>query len=778
MIISLLLVCVTCVTNVTFGVEPDALPVVRVTADNTRIDASCLVEIDPGATIADTDNNGVIHVVRDEVVVRFADGAVLRGAPPESPWDTLAGIGIRIDSVSGVRVENARVHGYRNAILATRADDLVIAGGDFSDNFRQRLRSTPAAEDGADWLFPHRNDEVRWRDQYGGAVCVESSDRVSIHDIRVRRGQNGIILDRVNNAKVYDNDCSFLSGWGLAMWRSSLNVISRNAFDFCVRGHSEGVYNRGQDSAGILVFEQCSENSFVRNSATHGGDGFFGFAGRDAIGEPWLELERARLRKELGRDGVDDQVRVPDEVARTHADRGCNDNLLVDNDFSYAPAHGIEMTFSRGNRFLRNRVVENAICGVWGGYSSDTLIAGNHFERNGGMAYGLERGAINIEHGSRTIITDNAFIDNRCGVHLWWDNDAGLRLLPGVVANAVGVRDNIIAGNRMSLGKDIAFVRGRDDERFILLHLRDAGKGNVTGTVSSKNTITIEHPRGVEVDAPEGVVVTREGDAPAWNVPPHDVPGEKEPVGARPHLRGRDKIIMGEWGPWDHESVMVRAKARSGSMHTYECFGSLQGTPTITRGKVIVASSPSPDGTYIHVTAGPGVHAYRVVLQLDSGEHVLEGTIIGATWLVKAFAWTPATDPRENLAGWRALADDPNAVQAQVNELRCNYGSRGPRDLAWNDDVRTRGPGGDRFGMLATAVLHLPRGRWRFTTLSDDGVRVIINQTPIIENWTWHGPTRDAAVYEQQDDEPVRIVVEHFEIDGHSVLELDIQPAN
>jgi len=40
-------------------------------------------------------------------------------------------------------------------------------------------------------------------------------------------------------------------------------------------------------------------------------------------------------------------------------------NLLVGNDFSYAPAHGIEMTFSFGNVFYHNRLVENAICGIW-----------------------------------------------------------------------------------------------------------------------------------------------------------------------------------------------------------------------------------------------------------------------------------------------------------------------------------------------------------------------------------------------------------------------------
>jgi parallel beta-helix repeat protein len=37
--------------------------------------------------------------------------------------------------------------------------------------------------------------------------------------------------------------------------------------------------------------------------------------------------------------------------------RGCNDNVLRENDFSYAPTNGIEVTFSR-NIIAGNRVFE------------------------------------------------------------------------------------------------------------------------------------------------------------------------------------------------------------------------------------------------------------------------------------------------------------------------------------------------------------------------------------------------------------------------------------
>ena len=511
--------------------------IIEVTQDNTRISESCRVRIPPTAVIADTDGDGVIHIASDRIVVEFEEGSVLRGAEVNDNWDTLTGFGIRLDGHKDVTLRNAAIAGFKVGLYATRADGLTLEGLNIRDCYRQRLRSTPEKEHNADWMFPHKNDQREWMTQHGGAVVVERSSGVTIRDVTVRTTQNGIILDRVSNAKVYDNDCSFLSGWGLAMWRSSDNVISRNAFDFCVRGHSEGVYNRGQDSAGILCFEQCSRNTFIENSATHGGDGFFGFAGREALGE-------------VPPDPQDTFNRPFDP-----ASAGCNDNIIVGNDFSYAPAHGLEMTFSAGNIIADNRFVENAICGIWGGYSRATFIERNHFEGNGGMAYGLERGGINIEHGSDNRIIANTFINNLCGVHIWWDDDGALLQKPLVKANDKGASDNFILHNVFEVNADHPFKGPRHkDTPIIVLQLRDkGGGGNLKNNLYAGNTVRIREPRAKELSVDPGCEPLTEGrvrlDFPGTRAEPL---GDKRPVGARAHLRGRDKIIMTEWGPWDH----------------------------------------------------------------------------------------------------------------------------------------------------------------------------------------------------------------------------------
>lgn len=754
---------------------PD-LPHVRLTADDTRITHSCIIDIDPGLVIADANADGVIHIDADDVAITFSPGSELRGAAPDTPWDTLTGIGIRLDAHTNVRVENARVHGFKVGLLASHADGFALISGDFSDNYRQHLKSTPKAEDSSDWLFPHHNDDRKWRDEYGAAVCLEETANATIAGIRVRHGQNGIILDRVTGSRVFDNDCSFLSGWGLAMWRSSDNVITRNLFDFCVRGHSEGVYNRGQDSAGILVFEQCNANVFAENSATHGGDCFFAFAGRESIGEIWRDAERERLRRETGKDDADALIHPPDALVGQLSGTGCNHNLIVANDLSYAPAHGLELTFSEHNTIARNRLVQNAICGIWGGYSSDTLIAENIIEGNGGMSYGQERGGINMEHAADNRILYNSFTDNRCDIHLWWNDNPGLASLPGVADR--GIVGNIIAGNTFASDDALPFTL-RDGERLTVLHLRDPSATHIKDNLYLENRLNLANPRSVEFDVPAGAEPSRTGAIPAYEIRRYPVFGRQKALGARKPLRGRDNIIMGEWGPWDHEEQMVRMRSPDASSRVYEVFGvnQIDFPQTPSPGGIKMHTDMSRPAHTIRLTADPGVHAYTIPLVFDGTPHELNGVIIAAAWNATFFSWTDATDPRTNLESWRALAAAPEAFNVpHLPSLDLPYAHGGPRDQPFAKEHRDKAPGPDHFGMIATTTLNLPKGRWKFSTLSDDGVRVLVNNKPLIENWTWHAPTRDSAAFDQPDDAPIKIQVEHFEIDGYAVLELSIEP--
>jgi parallel beta-helix repeat protein len=764
----------TIATGQVSGTDSTSPPVLLLTADNTEVKQSCTIEIPRGTTLADADGNGVIHIRTSGITVTFQKGSSLWGGPrpdsvPEGPWDTYTGIGIRIDGASDVSIRGARVHGFKVGIWATNCDGLKIEGADLSDNYRQRLKSTPEAEDLADWLYPHRNDKDEWATQHGAGLYIRRAERAHVRNVTVRRGQNGILLNRVNDSRIYDNDCSFLSGWGLGMFRSSRNTVSRNAFDFCVRGHSEGKYNRGQDSAGILIFEQCSNNIIVENSCTHGGDGIFGFAGLEA------------LNGEGAPDGFD------------FTRRGCNDNLFVGNDLSYAPAHGLEMTFSFGNRIINNRFVENAICGIWGGYSQDTLIARNLFDGNGGMAYGLERGGVNIEHGAGNQIIFNDFENNRCGIHLWWDEHGDFEAKPWGKANYRGVKDNVIGGNTFTLDSGQIFGRIHPDRPLVALQIRDdREQSGITGTVYSGNTAHIDPAVGVELLFPPSVTLADSGESESPVIPKYDAFGSKRPARARA-LLGRDKIIMSEWGPWDHESPMVRLRSAGTESHIYEVFGAGDDLevssglkpagadgPTATASlEPAAADDSSTSPRLIRITPSAdrnGVFPYRFSIRTRGVVLPITGMIISAAWQLTAFPWDDATDPRKDLDAWRALATGENAFSVMTGAINFDYGHGGPKDQRYAGPLKARAPGADRFGMIARTRLTLGKGRWRITTLSDDGVRVIADGKPILENWTWHAPTRDSGVLELAEEREVELIVEHFEIDGYAVLRLDITP--
>jgi parallel beta-helix repeat protein len=713
-------------------------PTIEVRSGPIVISQSCRVLIPPGTVIRDAAGAGAIQIGESNIEIEFVKGSILRGAPPGVAPDQYQGCGIRLNGHAGVTLRGARISGYSCGLWATKADRLTLERIDASDNRRARLKSTPVAEDASDWLFGHENDHHEWLSNYAAAIYVEQCAGLIVRDSQVWHGQNGLCLDRISDSKIYDNDFSFNSGWGIALWRSSRNVITRNAVDFCVRGYSHGVYNRGQDSAGIFAFEQNNQNIIAENSVTHGGDGFFGFAGREALGE-------------TGEHPIDWYKR-----------RGNSDNVLARNDFSYAAAHGIENTFSFGNRYLENRIVGNAICGIWAGYSRDTLIAGNDLEGNGEMGYDLERGGVNIDHGGDNTIVRNRFLKNKCGIHLWGGANADFEKKNWAKANGYASTGSVIADNTFA-GDDLAF------------HFR--GDGDVT---MGRNRLTkvaremVDEP-GYKVHRNDQLKI------PAPGSPSFPVFGRTLPVGARAGLRGRENIIMTEWGPWDHVTPLVRLVKSAGATAVYEI---LKVPNARVRVEVLGGDARSivapvgrkKDESRLTVTArGLGVHPYQLRVQAGAqtiGE--IRGTLIAAKWQATFFEWPADIDPRKNLEAYRKLATGPTAVSAVVDELTFKYGMRGPSDLGIADNVTAARFGSDHFGMVARTRLPLAPGAWKIATESDDGVRVTVDGKPVIENWSWHGPTRDTGTFTIDEQRTVEIEVEHFEIDGFATLEFSI----
>lgn len=715
--------CTVAALFILLGQPQSPLPELLVSGDDTVVSSSCSLRIPQGAIIEDKNGNGVIHIKGDQLTVRFVSGSMLRGAPAQTAGNELRGVGISIRG-NGIRLEDFAVSGFRVAVHATDSQDLSIARGRLTGNFRQRLRSNTQREDPRDWLRPHHNDQAQWLTHYGAALALQNCTRATVEKVRVRQGQNGIVLMNCNQCRLFDNDASFLSGWGLALWRSSENIICRNAFDFCIRGYSHGHYNRGQDSAGILMFEQCCKNSIIQNSVTHGGDGLFAFAG---------------------------------EAALSKAERlGCNQNLIQGNDFSFAAAHGLELTFSFDNRIIGNRFEQNAICGIWGGYSQRTLIRDNVFVANGDMGYGLERGAINIEHGRQNIIAHNRFEKNRCAVHLWSDQDPQLATKPWVKHNARGSTENIVASN----------VFNSDT---LALHLRSCEK-----TVAYDNTFN-----GVEqvlesdaaskpTEKPQSELTTKVPGKSEW-------PGTARPVGARKAWRGRHNILVSPWGPWDRTTPALNLVWFGAGKHIVELWG-LRGDPEIkleAADSLVTSFEPGPRimRRYNIGATQQGVFPYTMNVTDAGWKEVHHGVIQNLEWDITVFK-SPC-DPRQDLAKWRAAA--ASGLSAKTAALKLAYGMDGPSDLYLSNEITNAEFPKDGFGTVARTTATFPAGTWILKVQSDDGVRLKVNGQPLIENWTHHGPTWNRAELRLEKPKKIELEIEHFELDSASVLEFDLE---
>ncbi|MEI9894672.1 MAG: hypothetical protein WDN28_12485 [Chthoniobacter sp.] len=176
--------------------------------------------------------------------------------------------------------------------------------------------------------------------------------------------------------------------------------------------------------------------------------------------------------------------------------------------------------------------------------------------------------------------------------------------------------------------------------------------------------------------------------------------------------------------------------------------------------------------------ADAALAAYRELARLPSAAALLpyaRSYLSRANWSVSWF--TSRADPLGNLTAWRALAHESESVSAKVRALSFPYQGGGPKALILNADVSERGPGADRFGMIATARIKFPAGRWRLHASGAGGVRILADGKSILENWTNDAPTEKFANFETPAAGEVAITVEHFVITPTPGFQFLIEPA-
>lgn len=653
-------------------------------------------------------DSAVVMIRGDSITVDFT-GVVLEGTEPTADPDLARGVAVRVDGGRDVRILNARIRGYHVGILARGTAGLEVAGSDLSHNWKPRLFSLVEHESLADWLSFHDNEGGQWL-RFGAAIYLDNVRGGTIRGNTARQGMNALLMNRSDHVTVRDNDFSFNSGLGIGLYRSSDNVIVRNRADFNVRGYSHGFFRRGQDSSGLLLYEQSHNNIVALNSATHGGDGMFLWAGNHTMNT---------------------------------GQGGANDNTFYANDFSFAPANGLEATFSR-NAFVAN-ILEGNEYGLWGGYSFESPVVANCFSGN--------RWGIAIEHGQGNRIVANRFAGDSTAVRLWGDS-----IQPS----------------------DWGYPRHRDTRSRDYLITRNRFEGN-RATLQVARTTGLDATGNDTVAAPEGGCAGIPVVPPdyAWLVP--ELPGvPREIPGRSPARRHRSAIIVDEWGPFDYASPLlwpagdsVRAVPLRLAVH------GPAGTWRVVqrRGVADVSAESGRVGDTIRVTPSPDARRdwsitmeYRgAATESPRGIRTAAGVPVrfswghwepAVSWAVSAWAWGDSTDPRQGDPAWARMRDAPPLLQRAMPRL----------DFMWYRPVIPELPQA-RFAVEAEGSVTLPPGEYTLRALSDDGIRVWVDGELVIDNWTLHGTAVDYAALRGGTHD---IRVRYFQVDGWVELRLDV----
>lgn len=659
----------------------------------------------------------VVRVRGSGIRVDFA-GATLLGSDATADPDRRVGIGVLIEGGRNVTLANARIHGFKVGVLARGVHQLRLFDNDVSHNWKPRLWSGLGHESLVDWLSYHHNEKDEWL-RYGAGFYLAGVEGGEIRGNTARQGMNGLLLARSDALRIWNNDFSFLSGLGIGLYRASGNTVMHNRVDWCIRGYVHGVYNRGQDSAALLLYEQSSRNVVAYNSMTHSGDGLFLWAGQSTM--------------DTGKGGA-------------------NDNLFFGNDFSFAATNGMEATFSR-NRFIDNRI-EGAHHGLWGGYSFDSEVRDNWFAGN---VVGVA-----IEHGQDNRIAGNLFLGDQTAIRLWWNaiepSDWGYPKHRDTRSRDYAIEANEFDGVKTALRLEHTQRARVRRNRFVLTDTALSATGDTTG-FSADTWETSAGSRAPRVSWSPDMA------HPAAPRPFPDGMNAMLPPGTP---TGRATMIVDEWGPYDWTRPKLWPARAADSAYARGPMALVVLGPSggwqlrASDGVASLSRTSGGAGDTLIVTprAGP-VTDWRVELAGSAGEAFSYSRFEAPIrWTLRVAPWDSTEDPRHAVERFRSRLATLSATR---EESRLDYMWYRPR-LA--------GFPAERFGVLGEAEIELPPGEYELVTISDDGIRVWVDDVLAVDRWAAHESEVATA--------PIgagrhRLRLEYYQVDGWVELRVEIR---
>ncbi|HEY0670694.1 MAG TPA: NosD domain-containing protein [Longimicrobiales bacterium] len=401
---------------------------------------------------------------------------------------------------------------------------------------------------------------------------------------------------------------------------------------------------------------------------------------------------------------------------------GSNDNLFYANDFSYAPTNAMEATFSR-NVFIGN-LARGSEYGLWGGYSFESLIQDNIFENN--------RTGIAIEHGQDNVIVSNRFTRDSVAINLWANpiepSDWAYPKHRDTRSRDYLIADNTFTGNRVGMriaqSMGVHALRNQFVDLDSIIVRRDTSSVLESAPPQRPRSLQLPRPLAGGFDVRSGTLAERD----------------------------RSVMIVDEWGPYDWRSpklwpadssrstpLALRVLGPAGRWRVVEQRGIAR--VSTTQGRM--------NDTIVVTPAAQHENDWRITLFAHGQRFSYERFQPIGEWTITFRTYTDSVD-------WNA---------APLMTLRA------PRlDYMWYRPAIKELPQA-KWAARATAQVELPAGTYTLRSISDDGIRVWVDDKLVIDNWQPHGSLVDAV-----DIAPGRhsLRVDYQQVDGWVELRVEI----
>ena len=268
---------------------------------------------------------------------------------------------------------------------------------------------------------------------------------------------------------------------------------------------------------------------------------------------------------------------------------------------------------------------------------------------------------------------------------------------------------------------------------------------------------------------------------PAYLAPP-PFGGSTEVPSSPLTQRDRSTIVVDEWGPYDWRSpklwpvdstravpLRLAVLGPRGAWHVVE-----------RRGLAGVSPAAGTTGDTITVTPEPIPTADWSLTLEFRGEATVSprGRVRPAgepyrfayaryepaqAWTVRFHVWSDSTHPVHEPEAFARLLDSAPHLTREIPRL----------DFQW---YRPTMPGlpRERFALQATTAIELPPGTYTLRTISDDAVRVWVDDSLVIDHWDPHG---SALAFASLGGGRHMLRVQYHQDQGWTELRLEILPA-